>query len=480
MAISIISLVLLPAIIALATQLNDDVLDKYEPWHVSGKLKLDWVVYPWHTVRFWDCRGFIIDANNTELDLNGHTVMFKSGVAGPGLTGVEIIDKGSVIIKNGTIMDFQYGVWIQDSSGVKTESLNISGSGKNGIWARNSENVDISFNNVTASGDVALGIDNCFDISIQDNTVSDNNREGIYLKESYHNIVNKNLASGNGYYGIYVVDSHNNTISGNTVSDNLPNGGIYMSGADYNIISNNTLSNNPKGMEMKSSSNNIIYHNNFIENPINVKCDEASSNVWDAGYGLVEDIGYGGNYWDRYGSTDEFSGKNQDIPGSDGISDTLYTIDENNQDSYPLMNPLGTMLVHCDITWKFFDPQGRWENRTCQAVVFSNSSVTDFDFNKAEGELNFNAANGTFCNVIVPRDALDGAFTVTIDDSLSASILTWDENHHFIHFSMMNGSHEVKIKAETVIRFIGDLNNDGIVNIIDVAIVAKEFGKKIG
>jgi hypothetical protein len=65
--IFVISLVLLPVIIPLAAQLSDDVLDKYEPWAVSGKLKLDWVVYPWHTVRFWDCKGFILEANDTEL-----------------------------------------------------------------------------------------------------------------------------------------------------------------------------------------------------------------------------------------------------------------------------------------------------------------------------------------------------------------------------------------------------------------------------
>jgi hypothetical protein len=33
------------------------------------------------------------------------------------------------------------------------------------------------------------------------------------------------------------------------------------------------------------------------------------------------------------------SGPNQDQPRSDGIGDTPYVIDENNQDRYPLMNP---------------------------------------------------------------------------------------------------------------------------------------------
>jgi len=484
LAIFVIALVFSTMIISLAalklTISQDDVCDFYETLEICGKRILTWAEFPCHTLRFWEVPAFIVIRNDTLLDLNGHTVIFKTSVAGEGKTGVEVENKGSVTIRNGTLMDFQYGISVYHSSEVKIEYVNITGSKNDGISATDSERVDIGFNNVSKSGDEGIGIDNCFDVSIHDNTVLDNTGEGIYVKKSDHNIVSRNLVSGNGYYGIYIYNSNNNNISDNTVSDNLPNGGIYMSGADYNNISDNTVSNNPKGMEMKSSFNNTIYHNNFIENPINVGCDEASSNVWDAGYGLVDDIGYGGNYWDEYDSTDEFSGKNQDIPGSDGISDTLYTINENNQDSYPLMNPWDTMLVDYDITWRIFDPRVGWENRTCQAAVFSNSSVTDFDFNRAEGELNFTATNGTFCNVIVPRDALDGAFAVTIDDSLSASILTWDENHYFIYFSMMNGSHEVKIKSETVIRFIGDLNNDGIVNIIDIAIVATEFGKKIG
>ena len=57
--------------------------------------------------------------------------------------------------------------------------------------------------------------------------------------------------------------------------------------------------------------------------------------VWDGGYPT------GGNYWEEYSGTDEFSGPDQDEPDADGIGDTAY-IDEDELvvDRYPLMMPV--------------------------------------------------------------------------------------------------------------------------------------------
>jgi hypothetical protein len=60
-----------------------------------------------------------------------------------------------------------------------------------------------------------------------------------------------------------------------------------------------------------------------------------SVNVWDDGYPS------GGNHWSDYVSVDVKNGIGQDLPGSDGIGDTPYTIDADNVDRYPLMNPYG-------------------------------------------------------------------------------------------------------------------------------------------
>jgi hypothetical protein len=84
------------------------------------------------------------------------------------------------------------------------------------------------------------------------------------------------------------------------------------------------------------SSNNKVYHNNFIDNKQQVFVSSDSlDNVWDDGYPS------GGNYWSDYTGADVMHGPNQDQHGSDGIGDTPYVIDANNQDNYPWMNPSG-------------------------------------------------------------------------------------------------------------------------------------------
>jgi hypothetical protein len=85
------------------------------------------------------------------------------------------------------------------------------------------------------------------------------------------------------------------------------------------------------GIYLKSSNNNRIYHNNFINNSPQARDD--GSNYWDDGYPS------GGNYWSDYSGVDENHGENQNIPGSDGIGDTPYSIsDGSNKDRYPLIH----------------------------------------------------------------------------------------------------------------------------------------------
>jgi parallel beta-helix repeat protein len=74
-------------------------------------------------------------------------------------------------------------------------------------------------------------------------------------------------------------------------------------------------------------NNNSIYSNSFIHNKVQVYLDN-SINVWDNGYPS------GGNYWSDYNGIDS---------NHDGIGDTLYTINANNIDHYPLMHPYGSV-----------------------------------------------------------------------------------------------------------------------------------------
>jgi nitrous oxidase accessory protein NosD len=87
------------------------------------------------------------------------------------------------------------------------------------------------------------------------------------------------------------------------------------------------------GIYLYHSNDNSIYHNNFINNTVHVCLEESYTNIWDDGYPS------GGNYWSGYTDLDEKSGPNQDQPGSDGIWDHPYVIDEYNIDHYPFVNP---------------------------------------------------------------------------------------------------------------------------------------------
>ena len=127
--------------------------------------------------------------------------------------------------------------------------------------------------------------------------------------------------------------------------------------ADNQILYNNIISNDEIGiyldMCMGGGENNRIYYNNFINNgDENGQAYEMGGplNHWNDGYPS------GGNYWSDYSGLDNFSGPNQDIPGSDGIGDTPYDIPVGqNKDRYPLMEPYGDIPAirqYCGITTK--------------------------------------------------------------------------------------------------------------------------------
>jgi parallel beta-helix repeat protein len=147
------------------------------------------------------------------------------------------------------------------------------------------------------------------------NTIKDNTLEsgGIDLSYAYQNTIEGNLVKNN-YYGVYLtgyVNTSENRIFGNTIESN--NIGIWLQHYDVD------------------PDNNSFYHNNFINNSMQVLHENTGIlNVWDDGYPS------GGNYWSDYNGTDFYSGPYQNITGSDGIGDTPYIIDGNNQDRYPL------------------------------------------------------------------------------------------------------------------------------------------------
>jgi parallel beta-helix repeat protein len=110
--------------------------------------------------------------------------------------------------------------------------------------------------------------------------------------------------------------------------------GVSITDSDNNSIKENTVMDNENGIFFFSSHNNSVYGNSFINNTQQV-CDNVGINPWLPQLLSVNfwDNGTVGNYWSDNNGTDT---------DGDGVGDTPYIINEDNQDNHPLMEPAET------------------------------------------------------------------------------------------------------------------------------------------
>jgi parallel beta-helix repeat protein len=319
----------------------------------------------------------VVTGDNIVIDGAGYSLI---GDNSTGTTGVELSGRSNVTIKNLRISLFWDGIVLWNSESNLIHGNNMSANRNFGIalWNFSNHNT-ISENNVTANGQDGIGLDLSSYNLIHNNIVAAHYQDGIILDAySDNNTISWNQVVNNGF-GIELYDSSNNTIIQNNLTRNTNYGillyyssynivsennvttsdveGVFLSYSHFNFINGNYLENNGNGLTVGyGSTNNSIYQNEIINNEYGIQVISSSNNTfcqnnlinntnqivssdsvnrWDCGYPS------GGNYWSDY---EERYPDATEIDDS-GIWDTPYTIDENNQDRYPIIPEFPSILI---------------------------------------------------------------------------------------------------------------------------------------
>lgn len=256
---------------------------------------------------------------------------------------------------------------INQSLVVERDNVTVDGNGFTLQGHLKIRRVDSTYTRITVTNLHVTGggiiLENAHSNVIFNNTIT-GNIQGILLDFSGRNIIVGNIIVDNKI-GIDARDSLRNTFAYNRIEDNRDTGmsfqfsplstifgnnitnnrdGIYMLYEHWDdTIVGNSIADNWVGIRLVyGTSNSTFHHNNFVNNTSHVFL-ESTPKVWDNGYPT------GGNHWSDYNGTDLFSGPHQNESGSDGLGDTPYTIDIDNQDRYPLMVPWRVLMG--DLNW---------------------------------------------------------------------------------------------------------------------------------
>ncbi len=170
------------------------------------------------------------------------------------------------------------------------------------------------------------------------NLIKDNSCQNIGLSNSTDNVVlgNRITTDSRSYSGIDLHWSNNNFFYRNYVSGF--SSGFRLWYSPGNTIAVNSIADSlHASISFGASSNNRIYLNNLIENPFNFT-PYVYDDFVDPNYrASFPDMTFSTNYWDNGTRGNHWGSYNGSDVNGDGIGDTPYFMNSENQDNFPLI-----------------------------------------------------------------------------------------------------------------------------------------------
>src|SRR5918992_1401663 len=270
--------------------------------------------------------GLVVGAANIVVDLNGHTIHPPAVFVDPGeedglLAGVRNSGYTNVVIRNGTVKGYGYGVLLTggttrtvvedmtlDGNLLGGIELNDADDGRNGntiqdnLLTSNGEsaislingaensvirrnrldgNGGVGFQLIEADGhlfednvmsgvpinplidsDSGANLENSSDNVFRNNTFKDFGDAGFVVTlGSHRNLVEGNTMVRNGDAGVYIQDSDGNRVIGN-VAHQSSDGGVVISNGNDSVVRGNDVRFNPNGVDLSNSNGAVIEDNN--------------------------------------------------------------------------------------------------------------------------------------------------------------------------------------------------------------------------
>jgi len=139
----------------------------------------------------------------------------------------------------------------------------------------------------------------------------------------------------------------------------------------------------------------------------------------------------------------------------------------------------GTVTVESpDFSENRFDVTQNGE--TYPVTVFSNSTVTDLNFNQTLKVMSFMVEGPTdtkgASSVVFSKALLNGTLAVKVDSTAVYYTISENATHNFLHFTYQHSTKNVKI----LLTLKGDINGDRKIDMRDIYTVAKAYGSYPG